>query len=667
MIILKDKKKRYFFLPLLLVLSMFFLQPAGEAIAARSTPGFSIGDMPFHFIGGFLPGWHWGDEFWSVPVDDDLITSARNTGMTVMHIMLPQFEGLLGDYDETKLQRLDHFLNSAYNANMYVMPSFIQAYGGTLEPSNPYYHERSIEGIIKDPTLREGFTLREYFKKRIEHLVNRTNTINGRPYKNDPTIMAWIICDEPISAPFNYPNGVPQVTLEELIDWFRETASYIKSMDSNHLVTVWSQPAIQEFFGGTSDYLQALGIPEFDFLYTEDADLSIVPGLTQGYGCTGVTSDYMLEQFLPGKPVAFHPAFTSGCWDKNVICDDDFTVQATNLNLAIPEYFEIGGNGVFIQNWGTDLYSSVPDFAVCYNYTDSYPQIVDTVRTHSTLINPNAYPVGPLEFVRVIYGLNVAKSGSGSGTVNSNPAGVACGSDCSEALIQGSVVTLTVQTDADSIFTGWSDGGCSGTGACEVTMNSEITVTATFTLASFPPELSPNEGTIGTELTITGTGFGDKKGKVLIGGVAAKVTSWADTLIMGTVKKVPLPIEQPHDVLITSKTIGTITLDNAFTVMGPELDTLTDSAGRPGEEITVTGNFFGIKKGKVYLEYLSNEQTKKKNCKVTWWYMNLTTGASEVRFIVPKVSKTLPAGDYPLKVYNKIGTATADTDFTILP
>jgi hypothetical protein len=45
--------------------------------------------------------------------------------------------------------------------------------------------------------------------------------------------------------------------------------------------------------------------------------------------------------------------------------------------------------------------------------------------------------------------------------------------------------------------------------------------------------------------------------------------------------------------------------------------------------------------------------------------MNPTTGASELRFIVPKVSKSLPAGDYPLKVYNKIGTATADTDFTI--
>ena len=35
--------------------------------------------------------------------------------------------------------------------------------------------------------------------------------------------------------------------------------------------------------------------------------------------------------------------------------------------------------------------------------------------------------------------------------------------------------------------------------------------------------LSPVEGTIGTKVTINGTGFGDKKGKVLINGTAAKI------------------------------------------------------------------------------------------------------------------------------------------------
>jgi hypothetical protein len=659
---LKDKKRKYLLLPLLLILVMFFLQPVGEAAATRTTPGFAIGGIPFHFMGGFLPGWHWGLEYWSEAADDDLITSARNTGMTVIHIMLPLFESPLGVYDEAKLQKLDHFLNSAYNARVYVMPSFIQAYSETLVPGNteyPYYHPRSIEGIIKDPGLRQAF------RNRIAALVNRQNTYNGRYYKDDPTIMAWIVCDEPISGPFNYPNGLPQITLAELTDWFQETASYIKSIDPSHLVTVWAQPAIQEFFGWTLDYLQALGIPEFDFMYTEDADLTIVPGLPLGYNCSDQTPQYMLDQFLPGKPVVFHPAFTSGCWDTNIICDSDFTVQSTHLNLAIPEYFAVGGNAVLIQNWGTDLYSSVPGWAQCRTYTDSYPKIVAVARTHSALVNPDGHPLAPLGFVRVIYGLNAAKSGSGSGTITSNPTGISCGSDCSEAFSQGSLITLTAQADADSIFTSWSGGGCSGTGTCSVTMNADITVTATFILANVPPEISPKEGTIGTELTIGGSGFGTKKGKLLINGIAAKIAKdgWAPNQIISTISTIPLPVDVAHPVSVVVNKVS-ILLDGTFTVRMPVLDELLVSTGIPGIPITVTGKFFGTKKGKVYLE--DPASGKKKRCKVTYWYMNPANGNSTLTFEVPKLPKGLSTGvAYPLKVANKVGTV--QTTFTVKP
>jgi hypothetical protein len=650
---LKDKKRKYLLLPLLLILVMFFLQPVGKAAATRTTPGFAIGGTPFHFMGGFLPGWHWGLEHWSEAADDDLITSARNTGMTVIHIMLPLFEGPLGVYDETKLQRLDHFLHSAYNANVYVMPSFIQAYSETLVPGNteyPYYHPRSIEGIIKDPILRQGF------RNRIAALVNRQNTYNGRFYKDDPTIMAWIVCDEPISGPFNYPNGLPQITLQELTDWFKETASFVKSIDPNHLVTVWSQPAIQAFFGWTLDYLQALGIPEFDFMYTEDADLSIVSGLTQGYNCTGQTPQYMLDQFLPGKPVVFHPAFTSGCWDTNIICDGDFTVQSTNLNLAIPEYFAIGGNAVLIQNWGTHLYTSIPGFAVCYEYNDSYPKIVTVGQTHSVLVNPDGHPVAPLGFVNVIYGLNAAKSGSGSGTVTSDPAGISCGSDCTETYPQDQSVTLAAAANLGSIFTGWSGGGCSGTGSCEVTMNANITVTAAFIPTNVPPEISPKEGTIGTQITIAGSGFGTKEGKVLIGGLTQKVVTWTPASISVTVKKVPLPGETAYDTSIQPKEPkGTpfIPLPAGFTVRLPQIDPASPQTGISEKPVTLRGMWFGLKKGKVYV----GDQ----KCKVTDWSMNPGTGVSTLTFVV---HKKIVAGPNSLTVENKVGKSLP-FDFTV--
>jgi hypothetical protein len=77
------------------------------------------------------------------------------------------------------------------------------------------------------------------------------------------------------------------------------------------------------------------------------------------------------------------------------------------------------------------------------------------------------------------YTLTVTKAGTGSGTITSSPAGINCGSDCSEAYNEGTNVTLTATASAGSTFAGWS-GACSGTGECSVTMNAEKTVTATF-------------------------------------------------------------------------------------------------------------------------------------------------------------------------------------------
>lgn len=75
--------------------------------------------------------------------------------------------------------------------------------------------------------------------------------------------------------------------------------------------------------------------------------------------------------------------------------------------------------------------------------------------------------------------LTVQKSGSGSGTVTSNPAGINCGSTCDFDFNSGTSVTLTATPAQGSTFSGWS-GECTGTSTCSVTMSAARTVTATF-------------------------------------------------------------------------------------------------------------------------------------------------------------------------------------------
>jgi hypothetical protein len=77
--------------------------------------------------------------------------------------------------------------------------------------------------------------------------------------------------------------------------------------------------------------------------------------------------------------------------------------------------------------------------------------------------------------------LDVSIAGTGTGSVTSDPAGIACPGDCSELIDYGTVITLTALAGSGSVFTEWS-GACTGTGECAITMTETNTVSATFTL-----------------------------------------------------------------------------------------------------------------------------------------------------------------------------------------
>ncbi len=95
--------------------------------------------------------------------------------------------------------------------------------------------------------------------------------------------------------------------------------------------------------------------------------------------------------------------------------------------------------------------------------------------------------------------LSVSMDGTGIGKITSAPAGIDCGSDCSESYPADTIVTLTASSIGESAFVGWSGGGCSGIDPCPVTMDAAKAITATF-----------NSTATGLTLTVVkdGTGTG---------------------------------------------------------------------------------------------------------------------------------------------------------------
>jgi hypothetical protein len=94
------------------------------------------------------------------------------------------------------------------------------------------------------------------------------------------------------------------------------------------------------------------------------------------------------------------------------------------------------------------------------------------------------------------FSLAVTKAGTAGGTIVSSPPGIDCGTNCSYTYPAGKMVTLTAVPSPGSTFSGWSRGGCSGTGPCTMVGNVSVTVTATFAglPVKIPGTVSSNRG-----------------------------------------------------------------------------------------------------------------------------------------------------------------------------
>jgi hypothetical protein len=85
-----------------------------------------------------------------------------------------------------------------------------------------------------------------------------------------------------------------------------------------------------------------------------------------------------------------------------------------------------------------------------------------------------------LAFGATHHTLTVAREESAGGLVRSDVSGIDCGSSCSHSFADGTRVTLNATPSNHFEFTGWSGGACSGTGPCQLSMYSDVSVTASF-------------------------------------------------------------------------------------------------------------------------------------------------------------------------------------------
>jgi mannan endo-1,4-beta-mannosidase len=191
------------------------------------------------------------------------------------------------------LERLDFVIGEASKRGLRVIVAFLDYWGytGGARQISAWYGDH-----LNDHFFAEDERARADYKRLVREIVLRRNRLTGVVYRDDPTIFAWELMNEPDIHPFVL-----------FYMWTAEMAAYVKTLDSRHLLSS-GQASI--------DYKMAeLRLPQVDFgtwhgysgyqKYTPDQfskEISQYCGYAASYGKPVVLEEFGVARSEPQRP-----------------------------------------------------------------------------------------------------------------------------------------------------------------------------------------------------------------------------------------------------------------------------------------------------------------------------------------------------------------------------
>ncbi|HUS57345.1 MAG TPA: cellulase family glycosylhydrolase [Planctomycetota bacterium] len=230
---------------LLIAVGLFAHQAAAADFVSAGGKHFMYRDARFYYAG---TNCYYLSYFCADPLRresaENLLDLCRDRGFNVIRIWAFNDGGLNIDgypnewayqetpsstYNENALGGLDYALDQARIRGLKLILTFTNNwddYGGM----NWYVYNAPTASTHDQ--FYTNTTCKNWLKARIWNIVNRVNTINGIAYKDDPTIFAWELANEPRAWD---DAGCTNLLVR---NWASTMSAYVKSLDSNHMVTI---------------------------------------------------------------------------------------------------------------------------------------------------------------------------------------------------------------------------------------------------------------------------------------------------------------------------------------------------------------------------------------------------------------------------------------------
>ncbi|XP_043691372.1 mannan endo-1,4-beta-mannosidase 6-like isoform X2 [Telopea speciosissima] len=206
------------------------------------------GEQSIFYVNGWNSYWLMEESVWSTSryKVSEMLKRGSQMGMTVCRTWAfsdgdrhDSLQFAPGFFNEKVFQGLDFVIAEARKHKIRLILSLVNnldAFGGKAQ-----YVKWAQEAGVNVSSSTDSFfshpTIKRYYKDYIKAIVARKNSITGRRYSEEPAVFAWELINEPrctssSSAPL-------------LQTWITEMASFIKSLDQKHLVTV----GLEGFYG----------------------------------------------------------------------------------------------------------------------------------------------------------------------------------------------------------------------------------------------------------------------------------------------------------------------------------------------------------------------------------------------------------------------------------
>ena len=148
-----------------------------------------------------------------------------------------------GITDENQLKHLDAIFSIATEEGVLLMPvlgNYWEDYGGVPQ----YLAWLGLSGSTskqKDVFFTHP-DAKHLYRNYVEKIINRKNVRTGVLYKEDPTIFAWELLNEPRSS--------SKENEQIVIDWLNEMSAYVRSLDNHHLISSGIEGFKTDVYGG---------------------------------------------------------------------------------------------------------------------------------------------------------------------------------------------------------------------------------------------------------------------------------------------------------------------------------------------------------------------------------------------------------------------------------